>query len=545
MEANGYVSMVERIIKRRLDNPAFTNYKGDTLSFREVGEIIYKFQKVFKEIGIERDEKIAIIGQNTANWASTYISIIASGYPIVPILPDFHPNDVIHIVNHSESKLLFTSRANFDKLDAEKLKGLRGVICIDDFSVLIDETSTLTKAMEGVFETSDKNFDVENIDFPEVGAEDLMVLSYTSGTSGNSKGVLLPHRSIWSNVQYAIDKMEMHEGDSILSFLPLAHSYGSLFEFLWPFIEGVHITFLAKMPSPNILVEAFGKTKPHLILSVPLILEKIFKRRIQPTIEKPLIKVLTKTPLINSLIFSKIRKSLIETFGGRFREIVIGGAPLNKEVEQFLRKIKFPVTVGYGMTECGPLISYEYWHQTKAESAGRAVDRMEIRIDSEDPENIVGEIQVRGDNVHLGYYKNEEATKETFTDDGWLHTGDLGIVDADKILFIKGRSKDMILGPSGQNIYPEEIEAIINSKEIIAESVVRERDGRLEALVYPDYDVCEECKLEGEELEKALVELRNEINKELPAYMNISIITLVDEEFEKTPKRSIKRYKYM
>lgn len=545
MKANGYVSMVERIISRRLDNPAFSDYQGDTLTFREVGQQIFKYQSLFDKLDIKKGDKIAIIGQNTANWASIYISIITYGATIVPILPDFHPNDVHHIINHSESVLLFTSRSNFEKLDATKLQNLKGVICIDDFSLLVDNTENLQGYIDEVSALPKDNFDVETLKFPEIGAEELMILSYTSGTSGNSKGVLLPHRSIWSNVQYAIDKMEMYEGNKVLSFLPLAHSYGSLFEFLWPFIEGVHITFLSRMPSPNVLVEAFGKVKPHLVLSVPLILEKIFKKRIQPTLEKPAINLLTKIPGINNIIFSKIKKSLVQTFGSDFREIVIGGAPLNKDVEQFLRKIKFPITVGYGMTECGPLISYESWHETKAESAGRVVHRMEVRIDSKDPQNIVGEIQVRGDNVHLGYFKNEKATKESFTKDGWLRTGDLGIIDSDNLIFIKGRSKNMILSGSGQNIYPEEIEAVINSKEVVSECVVRENDGKIEALIYPDSEVCQFCKLEGEEFEKALIELRNEINNDLPAYMHIAKITIVKEEFEKTPKKSIKRYKYM
>lgn len=545
MKSNGYISMVQNAIENYTDSTAFTDYDGESFTYREVGKTIFKLHETFRELGIKKGDKIALIGRNMSDWSSVYLSIITYGAAVVPILPDFRSNDIHRIVNHSESVLLFSTTWMFDKIDESKTPHLKGIISINDFKPLVDEKERVSKALA----KADKvvgaaPFDVKRIKYPKIGAEEVMVLSYTSGTSGFSKGVLLPHRSIWSNVQYATDKFEMHVGDRIVSFLPLAHAYGCLFDFLWPFTIGCHITFLTRTPTPQIITEAFREVKPHLILSVPLILEKIFKSRIQPLLEKPTLKVFAKLPLANKLLFTKIKNTLVETFGGEFRAMVLGGAALNKEVESFLKKINFPLTVGYGMTECGPLISYEHWDETKTFSAGRIVDRMEVRIDSPDPQNIVGEIQVKGDNLHLGYFKNATETKESFTEDGWLHTGDLGVVDSDGFIFIRGRSKNMILGPSGQNIYPEEIEAVISRKEIVAECLVREKDGKIEALIYPDYEVCDECKMGSDEIEKILLELRKEVNEELPPFMQVSRMVLFAEEFEKTPKRSIKRFKY-
>ncbi|HLW06012.1 MAG TPA: AMP-binding protein, partial [Marinilabiliaceae bacterium] len=542
MKSNGYISMVQKAIENYTDSTAFTDYGGESFTYREVGQTIFKLHETFRELGIKKGDKIALIGRNMSNWSSVYLSIITYGAVVVPILPDFRSNDIHHIVNHSEAVLLFSTTWMFDKIDENKTPHLKGIISINDFKPLVDEKGRVSKALAKADKAmGTAPFDVKRIKYPKIGAEEVMVLSYTSGTSGFSKGVLLPHRCIWSNVQYATDKLEMHVGDRIVSFLPLAHAYGCLFDFLWPFTIGCHITFLTRTPTPQIITEAFREVKPHLILSVPLILEKIFKSRIQPLLEKPTLKVFAKLPLVNKLLFSKIKDTLVETFGGEFYAMVLGGAALNKEVESFLKKINFPLTVGYGMTECGPLISYEHWDETKMFSAGRIVDRMEVRIDSPDPQNIVGEIQVKGDNLHLGYYKNETETKESFTEDGWLHTGDLGVVDSDGFIFIRGRSKNMILGPSGQNIYPEEIEAVISRKEIVAECLVREKDGKIEALIYPDYEVCDECKMGSDEIEKILLDLRKEVNEELPPFMQVSRMVLFAEEFEKTPKRSIKR----
>jgi long-chain acyl-CoA synthetase len=548
MEANSYISLVQHSIEKHADLTAFTDFQGESYTYREVGKHIFELHFVFEKCGIKPGDKIALIGRNMANWGIVYLATITYGAVIVPILPDFQPNDIHHIINHSESVLLFSTQLMFDKVDDSKIPEIRGIISVNDFTPLIDKNGKLKKTLEQAKIKSNEHgdiFDLSRLHFAHTELEQVMVLSYTSGTSGFSKGVLLPHRSIWSNVQYATDTFDMVAGERIVSFLPLAHAYGCLFEFLWPFTIGVHITFLTRTPSPQIITEAFRQVKPHLILSVPLILEKIFKHRIMPKLENPGLKVLLKLPFANKLVYSKVRKTLVDVFGGEFKEMIVGGAALNKDVEMFLKKIDFPLTVGYGMTECGPLISYAPWKETQLFSAGSIVDRMQVRIASSDPQNEVGEIQVKGDNVLLGYYKNEKATREIFTEDGWLHTGDLGVIDANNFIYIRGRSKNMILSASGQNIYPEEIETILASKDIVQECLVRESDGKIEALVYPDYEVCELSDCCAEKIEAVLQDLRKEVNADLPAYMAISKIILFPEEFEKTPKKSIKRYKYI
>ncbi|MFW6202943.1 MAG: AMP-binding protein [Marinilabilia sp.] len=549
MEQNGYIGLVKSAIENYSDLPAFTDYKGSTITFHEVGKYIYKCHQVYKSLGIKPGDKVALIGRNSTHWGLVYLSAVTYGAVVVPILPDFSPSDINHIVNHSGSVLLFSSGQIFDKIDENKMPDLKGIISVDDFSVLVDDhNKKVQKAIDKARNEEEKlgdNFSVDKLEFFQPDSEDVMVLSYTSGTSGFSKGVLLPHRSIWSNVQYARDTFDMSPGERIVSFLPLAHTYGCLFEFLWPFTEGVHVTFLSRTPSPQIITEAFRAVRPHLILAVPLVLEKIFKKRILPKLEKGTIKTMLKIPGVNKLVYEKVRKNLVEVFGGEFREMVVGGAALNKDVELFLRKIGFPLTIGYGMTECGPLISYAPWTETRLHSAGRLVHRMEVTIDSEDPYNKVGEILVRGENNMLGYYKNKAATGEMFDEEGWLHTGDLGLIDKDNFIYIKGRSKNMILGPSGQNIYPEEIEAVINNKEYVHECLVREDNGTIEALVYPDYEAVDAENISDEKIEEILRDLKKEVNSELPAFMNISKMVLFPEEFEKTPKKSIKRYKYM
>jgi long-chain acyl-CoA synthetase len=417
---------------------------------------------------------------------------------------------------------------------------IKGVLSLPDFKVLNDPKHVLEKKWKSVLSLKKRAYITA-----KVAAEELMVLSYTSGTSGFSKGVMLPHRSIWSNVKYARDVFDLKAGDRIVSFLPLAHAYGCLFEFLWPFTIGCHITFISKTPSPRIITEAFQAVKPNLILSVPLILEKIFKKNIQPVIEKGTMATFLKIPIINKLLHAKIRSKLEDTFGGEFKEMIVGGAALNHDVEEFLHTIGFPLTVGYGMTECGPLISYAPSPETKMRSAGKIVHRMQVRIDAPNPETQVGEICVKGDNLMLGYYKNPEATAEIFDANGWLHTGDLGIADEEGFVFIKGRSKSMILGASGQNIYPEEVEAVINSMDLVQESVVRDMgEGKLEALVYPDFEMADAMGISEQKLEVKLQEMKVELNKVLPAYQQISKVTLFPQEFEKTPKRSIKRFVY-
>ncbi|MBZ4675703.1 MAG: long-chain fatty acid--CoA ligase [Anaerophaga sp.] len=547
MEKSGYIGLVKSALENYSELPALSDFKGDTITFKEVGKSIYRCHQVFKALGIKPGDKVALIGRNSTNWALIYLSTVTYGAIIVPILPDFSPSDINHIVNHSESVLLFSSNQIFDKIDETKMPSLKGIISVNDLSVIVDNNGKVRKAVDKAqkeISKTDDSFDVGMIDFFSPKPDDVMVLSYTSGTSGFSKGVLLPHRSIWSNVQYARDTFDIIPGERIVSFLPLAHAYGCLFEFLWPFTEGCHVTFLSRTPSPQIITEAFRSIKPHLILSVPLVLEKIFKKQILPKLEKKSLKALLKLPVLNKLLYAKIKDKLTEVFGGEFREMIVGGAALNKDVEIFLRKIGFPLTIGYGMTECGPLISYAPWDETKPQSAGRIVHRMEVKIDSDDPHNKVGEILVRGENNMIGYYKNKQATSEMLDSEGWLHTGDLGVIDKDNFIFIKGRSKNMILGPSGQNIYPEEIEAVINNKEYVQECLVREDNGKIEALVYPDYEAVDAEDLGDQDIEKILQKIKKEVNQELPAFMTISRIVLFPEEFEKTPKNSIKRYKY-
>jgi long-chain acyl-CoA synthetase len=547
MEKSGYTGLVKSALEDYSDMPAFSDFKGDTITFKEVGKSIYRCHQVYKALGIKPGDKVALIGRNSTNWALIYLGTVTYGATIVPILPDFSPSDINHIVNHSESVLLFSTDQIFDKVDETKMPSLKGIISVNDLSVIVDNNGKVRKAVEKAqkeISKTDDSFDVGMIDFFSPKPDDVMVLSYTSGTSGFSKGVLLPHRSIWSNVQYARDTFDIIPGERIVSFLPLAHAYGCLFEFLWPFTEGCHVTFLSRTPSPQIITEAFRSIKPHLILSVPLVLEKIFKKQILPKLEKKSLKALLKLPVLNKLLYAKIKDKLTEVFGGEFREMIVGGAALNKDVEIFLRKIGFPLTIGYGMTECGPLISYAPWDETKPQSAGRIVHIMELKIDSDDPYNKVGEILVRGENNMIGYYKNKQATSEMLDSEGWLHTGDLGVIDKDNFIFIKGRSKNMILGPSGQNIYPEEIEAVINNKEYVQECLVREDNGKIEALVYPDYEAVDAEDLGDQDIEKILQKIKKEVNQELPAFMNISRIVLFPEEFEKTPKKSIKRYKY-
>jgi len=496
--------------------------------------------------GLKRGDKIAVLGRNSANWGTVFLSALSSGIVIVPILPDFNETNTNHIINHSEASLVIGAKSLLNKIDFENDENLRTLIVLEDFSLHASKDENTRYRLNDSFQYyKDNKLEKDNFIFEPWDSEETCILSYTSGTSGFTKGVMIPERSLLSNIIYAQDHMPLQPGHKIVSFLPMAHVYGLLFEFLFPVTLGCHITFLSKMPSPAIITKVFGEIKPHLILSVPLIIEKIYKKRILPTIEKPLMKVLLKIPGISSVILKKIKAKLNETFGGRFFELVIGGAPLSADVEKFFRKINFRFSVGYGMTECGPLISYEAWDKTITGSAGRLVDRMEVRIDSDDPFNNVGEIQVRGENVMTGYFKNEVATKEAFTEDGWLRTGDLGIIDKNNFIFIKGRSKNMILGPSGQNIYPEEIEARISNQHYVAECVVTSRQDKLVAKVYPDFEAMQADKITLEDLPEIMEENRKKLNAELPKYEQVSSFELVTEEFEKTPKKNIKRFKYV
>lgn len=541
------IGYIEQSIRQNWNIEALSNYREKGYSYREIAEKILKLHFLFRESGIGEGEKIALIGRNSANWCVTYLATVTYGAVIVPILPDFKPEDLTNIVNHSDSKILFADDKLFDTLDILKMPGIIGVLSLDDFKVITSLKPSITESFASLDEKYLKAYPElkkEDIRFSSVSNDNLAVISYTSGTTGFSKGVMITHNSLAANVRYAQKNMPLKPGDPLVSFLPLAHTYGCAFEFLFPFTYGCHITILSKTPSPQIIIQAFKEIKPRLILSVPLVIEKIFKKQLLPVISKPHMKVLLAIPGLNKILHKKIREKLTDTFGGQFKEIVIGGAAFNADAEKFFKKIGFRFTVGYGMTECGPLISYASWDTTRLGASGRAVDTLEVTIDSPDPSNIVGEIILRGENVMTGYYKNEKATVEMIDEKGWMHTGDLGVIDKEGNIFIKGRSKTMILGPSGKNIYPEEIEAIINNKDYIVEAVVISVDNKLIALIHPDIEMMKKDNISEEQLNAILEVTRKEVNERLPEFMTVSKFRIHMEEFAKTPKRSIKRFLY-
>ena len=549
MLKENFVQTLEASIRHNWELPAFTDYKGEHLAYSDVAIKIARIHLVFEECGVQRGDKVALVGKNSSNWGIIYLATITFGAVIVPILPDFKPAEIHNIVNHSDSVALFSGDQIVKTLDIESMPALKAVFTITgpDFvseSGVPELSGTLENLDELFAEKYPEGYTAEKVNFPDVSNDTLAVISYTSGTTVFSKGVMLNHNSLMANVRYAQNNMPLEAGDNIVSFLPLAHAYGCAFEFLFPFSLGCHITFLTKTPSPAVIMEAFEAVKPKLILSVPLVIEKIYKKQLMPVITKFPMNMLLKIPLVNQLIFKKIKDKLSGVFGGNFHEIVIGGAPFNQEAERFFRKIKFPYTVGYGMTECGPLISYASWDTVKFRSAGRPVDTLEIKIDSTNPSKEVGEILVKGENVMLGYYKNEEATRPVLDEEGWLHTGDLGLMDKNQNIFIKGRNKSMILGPSGQNIYPEEIEARINNFPYVGESIVVEKNHKLVALIYPDSESIEKDQVSDEELKEIFEEHRKHLNEHAPAFMNVIEFKRHDQEFEKTPKRSIKRFLY-
>jgi long-chain acyl-CoA synthetase len=545
MLKENYTRFIWDSILENWDRTAFTNYESVSYTYGEVGRSIYYMQKLFAKCGLKKGDKIALIGKNCAEWAIAYQAIVTCGAVVVPILPNFTPNDVQHIINHSDSVMLLANKANWDVLDGENLPKLKAVISLDDFSPLFARNKHLTEHIKKFQSLLSKPFGKEKLPVKQIiPNNELFAIIYTSGTTGFSKGVMLTHNNITGNMVYSRTNMPLVPGDHILSFLPLAHAYGCAIEFLYPFTSGCHITFLGKMPTPQALLKAFAEIKPRLILSVPLIIEKIFKKQIKPVLEEPKVKFLMKIPFMDNVILGKIKTKLTESFGGNFHEIVVGGAAINEEVQEVFRKAEFPFTIGYGMTECGPLISYAGWREARFNSAGRCVDQLEMRIDSPDPENIVGEIMVRGENVMKGYYKNEKATHEILDKDGWLHTGDLGTMDSDGFLYLKGRSKSMILGASGQNIYPEEIEARINAFPLVQECIVVDRKEGLVALIYPDMEMVDSKKMKEHSLEAMMEVYRKHLNTEIPNYMQVAKFQVVSSEFEKTPKRSIKRFLY-
>lgn len=548
MVKQNLVDLFETSIKQNWNLPAFSNYREASISYSDVAHKIIFFHRYFEKMDLKVGTKIAVFGKNSVNWAICYLATVTYGAVIVPILPDFKPGDVHHIVNHSDAQLLFAADTLFENLDENSMSKLDAVISLNDFSVLFkrkrNADELLQKAQEDYLNGFKKKISPENLKFKKIANKELAAIIYTSGTTGFSKGVMLPHNSLISNIDFAQHNMPLEPGDTIVSFLPIAHVFGCAFEFLFPFASGCHITFLGKTPSPKILIKAFQEIHPRLILSVPLVIEKIYRKQIKPKLDKSIVKLLLYLPPFKKKIYSKVNATLTEVFGGNFREIVLGGAALNEEVEKFLRAIKFRYTVGYGMTECGPLISYTGWKNFIPTSCGKIVDNMELRIDSNDPFNEVGEIMVKGDNVMNGYYKNKEATATAIDKDGWLRTGDLGVMDSNKNIFIKGRSKSMILGASGKNIYPEELEARLNNMAFVQESIVIDKNGKLVALVYPDMEAVDAGKINENELIKIMEDNRKAMNRHFPAYMAINAIEIYPEEFEKTPKRSIKRFLY-
>lgn len=544
-----FIAFVEESIKKHWDLDALTDYKGATLQYKDVARKIEKLHILLAESGIKPGDKVAVCGRNSSHWGVAFLAILTYGAVAVPILHEFKADNIHNIVNHSEARLLFVGDVVWESLNEAEMPLLEGIILMTDFTLLVCRSKQLEYAREHLNELFGKkfprNFRREHVSYRRDNPEELAVINYTSGTTSFSKGVMLPYRSLWANTQFAFDVLTLKPGDRIVSMLPMAHMYGLAFEFLYEVACGCHVFFLTRMPSPKIIFQAFADVKPHIVIAVPLIIEKIIKKNVQPKLETLKMKVLLKVPIINDKIKAAVREQMIQGFGGNFYEVIIGGAAFNQEVEKLLKSIDFPYTVGYGMTECGPIICYEDWKRFKPGSCGKAAPRMEVRIDSPDPQNIVGEILTRGDNVMLGYYKNPEATAQILDVDGWLHTGDLGVMDEEGNVTIKGRSKNMLLGPSGQNIYPEEIEEKLNNLPFVAECIViQQNDNKLVALIYPDFEDAYSQGMSDSDIEAAMEENRTTLNAELPAYSQISRIKIYPEEFEKTPKKSIKRFLY-
>ncbi len=549
MNQESFIANIEESLKNHWDYPALSDYKAEPKYYSFVAKQIAKAHIFFEECGIKKGDKIALCGRNSANWAISFFSIITYGAVAVPILHEFKPEAVHHLVNHSEAKLLFVGDVVWESLDEKKMDGLNGIILLTDFSLVSSNCAPCKRAFQRIEEKFrkkyPKGFRREDVKYERENINDLAIINYTSGTTSLSKGVMLSYKAINSNLIFATEELpEMTAGMNIISMLPMAHMYGMAFEIIFEFMVGMHIHFLTRVPSPKIIAEAFERVKPDLIIAVPLIIEKIYKSKIKPMIDKTLVKILLNTPIIDTIIKNKILTSINTAFGGKFNQIIIGGAAINQEVETFFKNLGLRYTIGYGMTECSPIITYSNWKEFKQGSCGKVVTRMQIKIDSPDSENIVGEIMVKGDHVMMGYYKNPEATSAVLSEDGWLRTGDLGLIDKDGYLFIKGRSKNMILGASGQNIYPEEIEDKLNSMEYVMESIVLEQEGKLVAMVYLNQDMLDKEKIDIVHSKSIIRKIKEELNKELPAYSQISYIYLQEEEFEKTPKRSIKRYLY-
>ena len=549
MEFTSVNKIFEESFRKNWDRPAISNYQGVTLHYHDVAYRIEKMHIMFEHCGLQKGDKVAICSRNQANWAVAFLSAMTYGAVPVPLLHEFKSSNIHHLVNHSEAKILFVDDVIWEGLTETEMPDLQAIIQVNTFKLLYSADDKITEAREHLNELFGKKypeaFTSDDMCYYEDSAEELAVINYTSGTSGFSKGVMIPYRALFSNIEFARKVLPgLDQTKSVVSMLPSAHLYGLMFELLYELSMGAHVHFLSRVPSPKIIMQALAEVKPYVIIAVPLVIEKIYKTKVKPILEKEGIKFLMKLPVLNQVVLNKVRAELIKAFGGEFYEVIIGGAAFNKEVESFFKKMNFPFTVGYGMTECAPIITYDDWQVEKLYSCGKAAPNMEVRIASADPAKIPGEIQIKGANVFLGYFKNEEATKEVLTEDGWFRTGDMGILDADGSLFIKGRTKCMILGPSGQNIYPEEVETVINSQPYVVDSLVVEDHGGLTVLVYPDFHQGAKDGMRQDAFVKYMEERLSEWNAILPNYARLKKVEVMSEDFERTPKKSIKRYLY-
>jgi len=541
--------ILEQSFKDNWECPALSNYRGITLCYKDIARRIAKMHIMYERCGLAKGDKVAICSRNQANWGASFLSALSYGAVPVPILHEFKPGNIHHLVNHSDARILFVDDVVWEGLSEVEMPNLKCVIQINNCHLLYAANEDITRMKDelaGVFDARyPGGIKPEDVNFYEDKPDELALINYTSGTSGFSKGVMVPYRALFSNFELShIAEPHMNNHSEVVAMLPSAHMYGMMFEFLYEMSIGAHVHFLTRVPSPKIILNALQEVKPDVVIAVPLVIEKIYKNVVKPILEKSNVKWMMKVPVLDQMAMKKIRTELIDSFGGNFKEVIIGGAAFNKEVETFFHKIKFPYTVGYGMTECAPIIAYSSWDESRLHSCGRVVPNMQIKIDSRDPERIEGEILLKGENVFLGYYKNKTATESAFTDDGWFHTGDVGVMDADGFLYIKGRSKCMILGPSGQNIYPEELECVLNNIPYVVESLVIEEEGSLTALIYPDFRQAETDGLSNEDLKKVLDEMVGKANAEFPNYSKIKKVEILPEDFERTPKRSIKRYLY-
>lgn len=549
MEFKSVNKLFQESFRKNWDRPAISNYQGITLHYRDVARRIEKMHIMFEECGLQKGDKVALCSRNQANWAVAFLSAMTYGAVPVPLLHEFKSSNIHHLVNHSEAKILFVDDVIWEGLSEGEMPDLHAIIQVNTFKLLYARDEKIVAAREHLNELFGRKypnvFTSDDLNYYEDSEDELAVINYTSGTSGFSKGVMIPYRAVLSNIEFASKVLPgLNNTKSVVSMLPSAHMYGLMFELLYELSVGAHVHFLSRVPSPKIIMQALAEVKPYVIIAVPLVIEKIYKTKVKPILEKEGIKVLMKLPVLNQVVMNKIRTELVNAFGGEFYEVIIGGAAFNKEVEAFFKKINFPFTVGYGMTECAPIITYDDWKEEKLYSCGKAAPNMEVRIASADPINIPGEIQIKGKNVFLGYFKNEEATAEVLTEDGWFRTGDMGVLDAEGSLFIKGRTKCMILGPSGQNIYPEEVETVINSQPYVVDSLVVEDNGGLTALIYPDFQQGARDGMNQEAFVKYMEGTLAELNKELPNYAKLKKIEVMSEDFERTPKKSIKRYLY-